>query len=70
MAKQVERETRSGHPERPNFLGILAKVLRDRFNHKGQQGDLKEAIKFGEDANQSMSGSHPDRAKWLNNLGL
>src|SRR6201995_4777867 len=32
------------------FLGTLATVLRDRFNHKGQQDDLKEAIKFGEDA--------------------
>ena len=70
MAKQVERETRSGHPERPNFLGILANVLRDRFDHKGQHDDLKEAIKFGEDATQSMPGSHPHRAKWLNNLGL
>jgi len=41
MAKQVERETRCGHPDRPRFLGVLAQVLRDRFEHKGQQGDLK-----------------------------
>ncbi|KAF4869355.1 putative 30S ribosomal protein S17-like protein [Colletotrichum siamense] len=51
------------------YLNNLGNRLSDRYSHSGALIDLEEAIKFHDEAVETVSSTHPDRADYLNNLG-
>ncbi|KAI8251314.1 putative 30S ribosomal protein S17-like protein [Colletotrichum sp. SAR11_239] len=51
------------------YLNNLGNRLSDRYSHSGALIDLEEAIKFHDEAVETVPSTHPDRADYLNNLG-
>ncbi|KAM0710540.1 hypothetical protein Q7P35_002211 [Cladosporium inversicolor] len=52
------------------ILGFLADILSLRFEQSGETKDLEEVIDVAQQAVQAMPFDHPDRAGFLNNLGV
>jgi tetratricopeptide (TPR) repeat protein len=69
MAVDAVEATANDHTQLPGWLSNLGTQLSERFERMGMVEDIARAVEVVELALAIAPPDHPDRVKWLNNLG-